>query len=173
MRVFLYLASALNVSGTPAVNLLVTGVVMFSIFMLKAALHGSIYRKLPIEFLEVTCYANIIFLSFANFYTLETKKHQTVVAYISGSITVALFLVVLVYHIFTEILICSKITPFIMKLKLKNKRRKTSNSEDGVSLFNYRQVEGDALQPTVSWVDAPTREQYDCMSNHLQNQTEK
>ena len=60
-----------------------------------------------------------------------------------------------------------------MKLKLKNKRRKTSNSEDGVSLFNYRQVEGDTLQPTVSWVDAPTREQYDCMSNHLQNQTEK
>ena len=161
VRVLLYLASALNVSGTPAVNLLVTGVVMFSIFMLKAALHGSIYRKLPIEFLEVTCYANIIFLSFANFYTLETKKHQTVVAYISGSITVALFLVVLVYHIFTEILICSKITPLIMKLKLKSKRRKNSNSEDGVSLFNYQQIEGDVPQPTVSWVDAPSHEQYE------------
>ena len=149
VRVVLYLASALNVSGAPAVNLLVTGVVVFSLFILKAALCGPIYRKLPLEFLETTCYVNI--LSFASFYTLETKKHQTVVAYMSGTLTITLLLVVLVYHTFTEI--CSKTS--CLKLKLRKQGIQDNNSEDGISLLNYQQAGSGLPQPTVSWVDAP------------------
>ena len=71
-------------SGAPGVNLLVTGVVVFSLIILKVALYSPIYEKLSIEFLETTCYVNLILLFFASFYTLEAKKDQTVAAYISG-----------------------------------------------------------------------------------------
>ena len=104
VRVVLYLASALNVTGAPAVNLLVTGVVVFTLFKLKAALYGPIYQKLSVEFLDVTCY--VFYLLLAYFYTLETKNGQFVVAYILGTVIIALFPIVLTYHIFTEI--CSK-----------------------------------------------------------------
>ena len=144
----LYLASALNVSGAPAVNLLVTGVVVFSLFILKAALYGPIYRKFPVEVLETTCYINIIFLflSFACFYTLETKKDQAIVAYISGIVTIALLLLLIAYHIFTEI--CSKTS--ILKLNLSKKDLRNINSEDEVSLLNYQPAAGsehDLLHP--------------------------
>ena len=151
----LYLASALNVSGAPAVNLLVTGIVVFSLYVLKAALYGPVYRKLPVEFLETTCYANIIVLSLASFYTLETKRHQIVVAYISGIVTIASLVMVLAYHIFTEI--CSKTG--LLKLKLRGKDLVNSNSEDEISLLNYQLAgsEHDLPTPAVpcTCIDAP------------------
>ena len=151
VRIVLYIASALNVSGVPGVNLLVTGVVVFSLFLLKVALYGPVYRKIPLEFLEITCHVNIVVLSFASFYTLQTKKDQTVVAYISGTVILALFLVILIYHIFTET--CSK-TNHWNKLR----QRRVNVNGDGVSLIDYQQAE-DPLQPTVSWIDAPQCEQ--------------
>ena len=155
VRVILYLASALNVSGAPAVNLLVTGIVVFSLYVLKAALYGPVYRKLPVEFLETTCYVNIIVLSFASFYTLETKRHQIVVAYISGIVTIASLVMVLAYHIFTEV--CSKTS--LLKLKLRKKDLVNSNSEDEISLLNYQLAgsEHDLPPPAVpcTCIDAP------------------
>lgn len=79
------------------------------------------------------------------------------VAYISGTIIIVLFLVVLIYHTFTEI--CSK-TKFNVWKKLRQKR--LDPIEDGVSLLNYQQTEDNlshVFQPTVSWVAAPQCEQ--------------
>ena len=156
VRVVLYLASALNVTGAPAVNLLVTGIIVFTLVILKLALHGPIYRKLPVEFLEAICYINIIVLSFATFYTLEAKKDQFIVAYISVTATIALFFVVFTYHMFTEM--CSKTSLWKKLTKMRvNSNSETENSPR-MSLFNYHQVEGDLPQPTVSWLDAPQNE---------------
>ena len=77
------------------------------------------------------------------------------VAYISGTIIVALFLVVLIYHIFTEN--CSK-TNFWNKLRQNSKRLNVN--EDGVSLIDYQQTKDDLTyppQPTASWMDAPSQ----------------
>ena len=173
VRVVLYLASALNVTGAPAVNLLVTGVMVFTLFLLKSALYGPIYQKLPVEFLEVTCYVNIIVLSFASFYTLETKNGQFVVAYISGTVTIALFLVVLTYHIFTEM--CPKTCLQVWKKLLRKRLSINNHMEDGISLLDYQQVEDCLPQPTVSWVDAPQGEQslkQDANENEVENKKE-
>ena len=158
VRVVLYLASALNVTGAPAVNLLVTGVVVFTLVILKLALHGPVYRKLPVEFLEATCYTNIIVLSFATFYTLEAKQDQFIVAYISVTATIAVFFVVFIYHIFTEM--CSKTSISLWKMLIKKRVNSNSESENSprISLLNYHQVEDDLPQPTVSWLDAPQNE---------------
>ena len=69
VRVLLYLASALNVSGAPSINLLVTGIVLIVLFLLKAQLQGivdSIYRKSAVDILETICYVNIILFSFTS-----------------------------------------------------------------------------------------------------------
>ena len=157
VRVILYIATALNVSGAPGVNLLVTGVVVLSLLLLKERLYGPIYRELSVDFLEATCYINIIVFSFASFYTLEAKIDQTVVAYISGTIIVALFLAILACHIFIE-------TCFKTNLWNKLKQKRPSVNMDGVSLIDYQQAEGNLghlSQPivSVSWIDAPQREQ--------------
>ena len=149
VRVVLYIALALNVSGAPGLNLLVTGVVL-SLFLLKERLYGPIYRELSVDFLEATCYINTVVFSFVSFYTLEAKKDQTVVAYISGTIIVVFFLAVLIYHIITEM--CSK-----TNLWKKLRQKRLSANADGVSLIDYKEAEDDLShlsQPTVSvsWV---------------------
>ena len=53
--------------------------------------------------LETSCHINIIFLSFARFYTLESNKDQSVVAYISGTTVLILLLAVLAYNIFIQV----------------------------------------------------------------------
>ena len=153
IRIILYTASALNVSRDPGVDLLVTGVVMVSLLLLKGCLgnNGRIYRKWPVDVLETICHMNLIFLSFASFYTLEANKDQTVVAYISGTITLALLLVVLAYHTFIQF--CLNKMPW---KKLKEKRQQLSVG-DGDSM-DYQLADSklrDPPQLLVTWMDAP------------------
>ena len=63
-------------------------------------------KSYQLNFLKQFAIINFIILSFATFYTLETKKDQFIVAYISVTATIALFFVVFTYHMFTEM--CSK-----------------------------------------------------------------
>ena len=158
VRVVLYLASALNVSRAPGVDLLVTGTVVILLFLLKAQLGiiSCIYRNLLVDILETVCYVNIIFFSVASLYVLETNGDQKVLAYISGAITLALFLTVLLYHICFEL--CSlKLMKLWDKLKQQSQER-----DDGTSLMDCQCADSDLrerLIPTVTWIDAPSREE--------------
>lgn len=149
VRVILYLASALNVSGDPGINLLVTGLVMVSLFLLKSCLErvkGPIYKSWPVDALETSCHINIVFLSFARFYTLESNKDQSIVAYISGTMVLILLLAVLAYNIFIQVCPMTKL-------------HKMRRDFDEVSLMDYQPAEsilGDQPHPTVSWIDAPS-----------------
>lgn len=155
VRVVLYLGAALNVTNEPAVNLLVTGIVVFSLLVLKLAFYGPIYRKIPVEILEVTCYVNIVSLSLATFYSLEVKNGQFIVAYTSVTATIGLFSVVVVYHIFTELCFKTCLWKMLTKVRVNSDNETT----DRISLLNYQQVEGDQPLPTVSWVDSPQCDQ--------------
>ena len=158
LRVILYMASALNVSRAPGVDLLVTGIIIISLLLLKGyvGIHGCVYRKWPVDVLETTCYVNIMFLTLVSFYTLEANKNQTVAAYISGTITLFLLLIVLAYHILIET--CPK-TMLLNKLRVKIL---PYTKEDGARLLDYQPADSDLRephQPTVSWMDAPPREE--------------
>ena len=152
VRVILYMASALNVSGDPSINLLVTGLIMVSLLLFKGyseRINGPIYKSWPIDALETSCHINIIFLSFARFYTLESNKDQSVVAYISGTVVLTLLLVVLAYNIFVQICPMTK-----LQYKLRMRR-----DFDKLSLMDYQPAEGvldNQPHPTVSWIDAPS-----------------
>ena len=101
VRAALSISSALNVSNDPGVNLLVVGIVMIFLLLLVGRC-SPIYERSAIEFLEVTVYANIITLFAINLYILEAGKDQTIVAYISGTVALIQFLVIVAYHMFTQ-----------------------------------------------------------------------
>ena len=159
LRVILYTASALNISSAPGVDLLITGLVMICLTLFKGyvGIHGRIYRKWPVDIIETTCYVNILILSFVSLYTLEAKQNQVAVAYISGTITLLLLLLIVFYHIFTET--CCDKTKIINKLKQKRWKGTRCNSEE--SMTNYYNAQSLIDNPsktiaTVSWVDAPS-----------------
>ena len=103
VRIVLYLTSAVNVSGDPSINLLVTGIAVSFLLFLKGYF-GNIYRNWLLGSLEVGCYLNIVLLSFITLFLLNNDGHQLAAVYISGLITLALILIVLAYHTFTELI---------------------------------------------------------------------
>ena len=109
IRAVLYITSAANVSNNPAVNLLAVGIVMICILVLKSYSQGSLYRKWLLDILEMACYVNIALFSLTELFILEGNRNQKITAYISGSITIILFLLILIYHLFTEVIPMAKI----------------------------------------------------------------
>ena len=143
VRVALYLTIALNLSGDPGVNLLAIVVVTSCLIFLKG-FFGRIYKNWVVEITEMIFYLNMALFSAAVLYTLEAEKDCTLFIFISGAITLALFLVVLIYHIFTE---------FFQKLWKKYNQRERENS---IELF-HRPTDSDQTdppEPTYSIIDA-------------------
>ena len=95
-RVVLYTTSAVNVSGDPSINLIAVIVVITCLFMLKF----DIYKQWPINVLETGTYVNLLLLSAGKFYVLynELGTHA-LLAYVSTSISIIIFLCVISYHI--------------------------------------------------------------------------
>ena len=93
---------ALNVSGDPGVNLLAVIVITSCLIFFKG-FFGQIYKKWFVEIIEMICLLNVALFSAATLYSLEAGRDRTTVVYISGTITFIQLLVVLAYHMSTEI----------------------------------------------------------------------
>ena len=110
LRVILYTIAAVNVSNDPAINLLAIGGSVTGILIVKGYFKGSkIYKKWPVEVMEMISYLNITLFSLTCFYFLGSRHRQEAVAYLSVSVTFALFIVVLMYHIVSEFLLRSRL----------------------------------------------------------------
>lgn len=105
-RLILYIISAANVNSDPRINLTAIGVVVVGILLMKDFVEsrGQIYKKRSIEMLETACHFNLAFLCIVSFFTLENTKAKAILTHISISFMVVLFLGILLYHIFTEII---------------------------------------------------------------------
>ena len=114
VRVIVHIISTADVSSNRTITLLAIGIIAFFLTILVCSFRP--YKYLPIQILEVTCYANIVCFCFATFFVSKVRKSQDEIAYISGTILLVLFLIVLSYHVITQLF-------FITRLgrKLKNK----------------------------------------------------
>ena len=144
VRIILYVASFVNVSGNPKKNLVTTGAIVIGVILFKEVVVigrlNRVYKKWPIEILEVITYINLILLCLFTFFTLEDERAMKVIACISVSITFVMFLGVLFYHIFTELL--AKL-PYYRWLLLKKSARE------------YKLTDTMVTVPTCSVIDAP------------------
>ena len=156
IRVTLYLImSVVNRSNDPAVNLLATGTVM-TVFLISKGMLGNsnrIYKKWLVELLEMLCYFNVSLFSVAKLYVLEASSDPTnILGYISGTLTLSIFIFVLSYHVFTEVLLKANLLK-----KLKYRRQRNEEQADQV-LNDFPPVDNDQRGPaelTVSFIEAP------------------
>ena len=120
VRVLLYIASAVNVSDDPRIDLLIVGIVLICILLVKEiiSVSGRVYKKWPIEILEVSCYVNLILLCFTTLFELQNERFKACIVYTSVSITIVLFIGVLLYHIFTEVIFKTKLWNRMIKSHL-------------------------------------------------------
>lgn len=110
IRVILYIASTANVSNNPRVDILTIGVVMMIIILFHEiiSVRSRVYKKWPLELLEITCFVNLTLFSFATLFAQENEKATLSIAYTSVTITLCLFLGVLLYHFYAEVISDSK-----------------------------------------------------------------
>ena len=143
-RVALYLVFTLNVSDDPGVNMLAIIIIVCGLIFLKG-FFGRIYKNWVVELIEMICFLNIALFSASKLYTLEARRGHTLNAYISGIIELALLLLILLYHVFTEIL-----------LKLRRKCIKRQMYNEGINDI-YPAIDDDKVdsrEPTFSVIDA-------------------
>ena len=157
VRILLYiLISVVNVSSEPAMNLLIIGVAVI-LLLLLAHKSNPIYKRLPLEMLEMICHINIVLLCLATLYLLKTdrKKHSSAVAYTSVSVTIFLFLVILCYHVYTEILIK------IWRMFKGQQQRDLQDRDDEVHFLPADIRQRNPPKPTHSVIDGPVRRKTD------------
>ena len=151
IRAILYIISAANVSNDPAVNLLAVGITMTCLLLLKGYSQGNLYQKWSLDVLEMACYLNIALFSLVELFILEGNRNQEIIAYISGSFTIVLFLLVLVYHLFTEVLSKANVSKL---LRQKQEGPEELRIDLLVTDVNQRPL----VEPTYSEVAGPARE---------------
>ena len=74
------------------------------LLLLKGYSQGSrICKKVFVDVLEMTSYVNLILFCLATFFSLKGDRDKIIAANISGIVAMVVIIVVLLYHIFTEI----------------------------------------------------------------------
>ena len=97
-RVILYLVAAIDVSGNPRVRLLAISLTTSCLLVLKALFGERIYEKRFVDYLNTLSIINILAFSLVSFYSLGDVGSQKSATYISVSVSIMTFIVILLYH---------------------------------------------------------------------------
>ena len=127
---------------------------MSMLLLLKGMLSFQIYKRWPIEVLELVCYFNIILFCLAKLFIIikATKRDQAIIAYVSGSIMLVLFVAVCAFHVLTEVCSIEKTVKHFYQGK---------QEEQSIDLGDSTSASGSQASqcvPTMSVVDAPTNQ---------------
>lgn len=110
IRVALYLVASVlqNFFADARINLIFTTVIVSGIFVFRGYFKISVlYKNSLVDILELTSYFNIIMFTVATLYIRGSgfKGNQNMVANISIGITFAIFVLIVVYHIYSYSLV--------------------------------------------------------------------
>lgn len=98
-RIIIYLVTAIDVSGDPRTRLLTIGLTITCLLTLKSLYGDSLYKKKLIDYLNTVGILNILFFTIVSFYSLGDQHRQKSAACASVSISIMIFVVILLYHI--------------------------------------------------------------------------
>lgn len=128
VRIFLFLVFSLNVAGDPTINHLATIITILCLLIYSAHV-GGVYRNWVLNLLENIFHLNLGIVSSATLYVYTTGGDQSLLVHVSTGISLAVFILIISYHIFLKISNC----PAYVKVKLLFKAqisRKRSNTRD-------------------------------------------
>ena len=97
IRVALLLVFSLNLSGDPSVNLIAISVTVLCLLSYFSLIGGP-YKSWPINVIEVSFYLNTGLLSSATLYKVKGEGNSTDVTFLSTSVALVSFTVILFYH---------------------------------------------------------------------------
>ena len=160
VRVIVYVISTADVSTNRTITLLAIGIIVFFLTIMICIFQP--YKNWPILGLEVINYANIVCFCFTTFYVSKVGKSQDAIAYISGTISLVLFLIVLSYHVITQLFFATRLGK-----NLKNKLAQQfgdTETEEQVNLVVQDKKNDDPV--TYSEVDPPTRGEEEMPQSH-------
>ena len=154
-RVVLYLVSAIDVSGDPRVRLLAITLVTSFLLVLKALFGERVYEKKFVDCLNTLSIINILGFSFVSFYSLGNSRNQKSAAFISVSISILIFIAILLYHgkltIVNATYLKERIKQKIVRRKLEDTPESTiTTSSFGLELFSNYTSSEICLSPTRS-----------------------
>ena len=100
VRVVLYLTSAITVSTSPQLPLLMTVILIAGLLLLKGFLNGAkLYKQWPVDVFETMMYFNLLVFAAFSLYNFKTdSKKQTAVIYTSTAVAFILLIGVIVYQ---------------------------------------------------------------------------
>ena len=157
VRVFLYIISAINISGDPRVSLVAIITVVTALQLIRGTCAKTLYRSLAVDIIETIMFFNLVILSTATLYTFDTAQNQTAVAYTSISITFVIFLAIIAFHIYKYTglyLLCQKIKAFrVVSAKLNTYLKKRNKDSDSITSNNSFRDQPLRLNPTRSVVE--------------------
>ena len=101
VRVVLYITASVTVSADPRTSLLITIIIVGSLFLIKEITGARVYKKSFLNIIEAGLYFNLLALSAFSWYRFKTDaEKQTAVAYTSTIITFILLVGVIIYHVY-------------------------------------------------------------------------
>ena len=101
VRVVLYITASVTVSADPQTSLLITNILVGSLFLIKEITGVRVYKKSFLNIIETGLYFNLLALSAFSWYRFKIDaKKQTAVAYTSTIITFILLVGVVIYHVY-------------------------------------------------------------------------
>ena len=154
VRVIAYVISATDhahVSSDRGITLLAIGIIAIILLVFFSC---RPYKSWPVEVLEIICYANIAGLCLATFYTSRVGKNQEVVGYISGTISLILFLIVLTYHVVTQLFFKTQLGQRVKNRFIRQFNDSESDEQDDL-VTTQDSEEGKAA--TYSEIEPPPR----------------
>ena len=154
VRVIVYIISTADVSSDRTITLLAISIIVFLLTVLVCIFRP--YKSKPVLALEVICYANIVCFCIATLYVSKVGKSQDIIAYISGTTSFALFLIILSYHIITQLFFITSLGKKL-KNKLISRQFGGTKREEQVNLVVQDKKNDEPV--TYSEVDPPRREE--------------
>ena len=142
IRVCLFLVFSFNTSGNPLINMLATSVSMSCLFA-YLSLIGGVYKRWWLNLVETIFILNLLILSIATFYQINTAISIEPITYASTGISLSLFIAIILYHIATKVLNTKQGQQIMGKLKhhllkLRNWNEPTIQSKPRVDLSGYK-----------------------------------
>lgn len=140
VRVILYIVFASNINGDHQLSLVATIFSVTLLLLVKGIFASKLYRKWPVDVLELIMYFNIIAFAALIWYSGDSVEMQTSVAYTSVTITFTLLVVVIAFHVHKytclSFIIQKKQIYKMIKNKLKTKQPEQKAPTDNAVDFS-------------------------------------
>ena len=119
LRCILFLIFATSAFRNSSATLMAVTTSLLTVTFLTRVFTGRIYKNWYVDMLEGLFLLNLGILSVATSHTLMTSGNQQLVANLSGATSLILFLLIVTYHVFKQILSTDLYEVIYMKLKRK------------------------------------------------------